>query len=206
MRIYEKSNRFLLDKKSIVLASGSPRRRELLKTVTKDFEIVFPDVEEDQLKKEFLKKNSVEDLASFLSLKKAQSIESENIILSGDTTVIFNGKILGKPKSYEEARKILLSLFGETHQVTTGVTIFYRGEYFTFSVDSHIIFVDFEDYLEEYLESYLKSDGPYDKAGAYGIQEIGEYFINSIEGDFYNIVGFPITKIRRILYQYGWSK
>lgn len=206
MRIYSKTEDLSLEKSPILLASGSPRRRELLKTIIKDFDIVKPEVEEERLEKEFLKNGRVEDLAAFLSLEKAKSISSKNLILSGDTIVLLEHEILGKPKDYKEAKKMLISLFGKNHQVTTGVTIRQGEEHFTFSVDSFITFVDYEEYLEEDLENYLKSESPYDKAGSYGIQDLSEYFIDSICGDFNNIVGFPITKIRKVLYSYGWSK
>ena len=181
-------------KDKIILASQSPRRRELLSLITTEFEVITADVDETIDENE-----TAENTVMMLSRKKANAVSTLNpgrIVIGADTIVVCDGKILGKPENRKHATEMLRSLSGRTHQVLTGVTItdYYKTE--TFFVSSDVTFFDLTD---EEIISYAESGEPDDKAGAYGIQGKGSLLVEKISGDYFNIVGLPVSMLNKKL-------
>lgn len=177
--------------KRIILASASPRRRELLNLTGLPFEIIVSDADET------ISENlSPEDTVKLLSLKKASAIKESGIIIGADTVVSVNSVILGKPKDKEDAIRILKLLSGKTHQVYTGVTIKEDDYIDTFSVKTDVIFFPLSN---KEIEEYVSKPECYDKAGAYGIQGYGGLFVKEISGDYNNVVGLPVSVLYRKL-------
>ena len=179
--------------KKIILASSSPRRRELLTKITKDFEIVTPTFDESKFS---LSTNpiSIENL----SLSKAKSISIKltisALVISADTVVIYGDRIMGKPKSREEAYDMIKTLSGKTHHVITGVAVV-DAESENYKMSHDTTFVTFNELSDKDIYGYIDDKKPYDKAGAYGIQGIGSMLIKKIDGAFYNVVGLPVSEI-----------
>ena len=171
----------------ILLGSNSPRRKELLQNLGFDFEVVS--INCDEIYPENLE---VEKIASFLSELKANAfrkIEKDEILLTADTVVTFENKVLGKPKNREEAVEMLQHLSGKTHQVYTGVS-FKTSEKIITKTD--VAEVEFDEISNEEIDFYIKNYQPFDKAGSYGIQEwLGMAKISRINGSFYTIMGLP---------------
>lgn len=186
----------LLKEKSIILASQSPRRQELLKGIINDFKIEVRSVDEvypDEL--------SNEDVAVYLSQLKASAFDSSlnhnEIVITSDTVVCIGDKILGKPKDEKEAIEMIEGLSGKTHEVITAVTLMSLNKKHSF-FDKTL--VTFYDLTEEEIKYYVQNNRPYDKAGAYGIQEwIGYIGIKEMQGDYYNVMGLPLHKLYREL-------
>lgn len=177
----------------LLLASNSPRRRELLALLDIDYQIIEPkDVEEI-----YPIGVPVEEVASFLSALKADAYvglpkESE-VVVTADTVVICDGHVLGKPDDTEQAFKMLSMLSGRTHKVVTGVTLMSEHRRITFSEST---LVSFDALSVDEINHYIKCYHPFDKAGAYGIQEwIGCIGIRRIEGCFYNVMGLPLHSL-----------
>ena len=176
----------------IILASGSPRRQQFLKELDLDFEIRLKDIEEiypDNLK--------AEEITNFLSELKANAFEGEisenELLITSDTIVWLNGKAIGKPKDYDDAFQILKSLSNETHQVITSVSLKTKSKIETICEVTKVTFSTLSD---EQIRYYLDHYKPFDKAGAYGIQEwIGLIGISKIEGSYTNVVGLPTEKL-----------
>lgn len=174
----------------VLLASNSPRRRELLKMIVPDFKIArMYDIDET-----YPADLPLERVPEYLSQLKARAykhqLEDNEIILTADTVVISEGRILGKPHSRDEAISMLRALMGKTHTVVTGVTLTSISSYDTFSESTRVTFGTLS--LPE-IEGYVDCFKPMDKAGAYGIQEwIGAAAITGIEGCFYNVMGLPL--------------
>lgn len=140
------------------------------------------------------------ELCEKLSYEKCKYVSknyNNSLIISADTIVFDNNVIFGKPKNIVEARNMLEYLSGKEHIVQTSVTIFFKNIYHTFSVKSYVTFYDLDSLQKRTIESYINTDLPYDKAGGYGIQDNGNFLIKSTKGDFYNIVGLPISKLHR---------
>lgn len=176
----------------IVLASQSPRRRELLKYIAEDFTAVSPECSETV-------PDGVEscDCAEYLAVQKALSVSekhSGSMVIGCDTVVILDGEIFGKPDNEAEAFLMLKALSGKTHTVTSGVCLTYMGKTLSFSQSTDVSFYELSD--GEIL-SYIEECRPLDKAGAYGIQDKGALFVKEIKGDYYNVVGLPVAKINR---------
>lgn len=181
---------------TIILASGSPRRQQFLKDLDLDFEIRLKDIEE--IYPEGLK---AEEVTNFLAELKASAFENElkenDILITSDTIVWFNDKALGKPKDYQDAFQILQSLSDNTHDVITSVCIKTneRNEVFY-----ELTKVTFNALSDEAIHYYLENYKPYDKAGAYGIQEwIGFIGVSKIEGSYANVMGLPVDKVYNYL-------
>ncbi len=191
-----------LDKRKLILASGSPRRRELLAYLGLKFDVHASDVEEVTDKTN--PKAVVEDLAKLKGddiFNKRKDDEVSPLIISSDTIVVIDNKILGKPKDKGHAREMLLSLSGRSHKVFTSIyfkSINHQNEICShiFSIETDVTFAQID---EELLEFYLSGDEPYDKAGAYGIQAQGLLFVESISGSYSNVVGFPLSFFYREL-------
>ncbi|WP_455067527.1 Maf family protein [Parvimonas micra] len=190
----------------IILASNSKQRKDLLKYIFNEFKIIPAKIDERKLEKDFLDSNFKDNMSRFSELCEKLSYEkckyvskkyNNSLIISADTIVFDNNVIFGKPKNILEARNMLEYLSGKEHIVQTSVTIFFNNIYHTFSVKSYVTFYDLDSLQKRTIESYINTDLPYDKAGGYGIQDNGNFLIRSTKGDFYNIVGLPISKLYR---------
>ena len=181
----------------IILASQSPRRKELLSLLKINFDAIPADIEE-QIN---LNNDLVEEIEK-LSYQKAFHIYKDHkdaLVIGADTIVKINNQVLGKPRSYEQAKKMLEILSNNTHEVVTGVTILNGDKKETFS---NVAKVTFYPLTEQEIDEYIKTNEPMDKAGAYAIQGLGAKFIKSIEGDFYTIMGLPIAELYHRLQKY----
>lgn len=177
----------------VILASKSPRRKELLKTIINDFIIVPPQI--DEYLYPFEK----------LSLAKAKQIAldyQDALIISADTIVIKDEKVFGKPKDKDEAYSMLRELSSSMHEVKTIYTILYPSKNIEITriVSSKVFFNDLSD---ELIEAYIKTSSPFDKAGGYGIQDKDFPLVNKIEGSYSNIVGLPIEELKKDLTKIG---
>lgn len=176
----------------IILASKSPRRRELLSLITEDFEIMSADVDES-----LDEGISPEEAVMYLSKIKAEPFKhSGKTVIGADTVVAVGKKILGKPESNEQAFEMLKSLSGRVHSVFTGVTILNGERSKTFYCKTD---VEFYDLTDEEIISYIKTGECSDKAGAYGIQGKGALLVKGLNGDYFNVVGLPISILNREL-------
>ena len=184
--------------KKIILASQSPRRKQLLQWAEIPFDVVVKETEEsfpDGLK--------MEDAAIHIARQKGLAVESlvpaDSIILAADTIVVLKGRILGKPRDREEAIRILTDLSGQKHVVITGVVIKNKEKEIAFADSTDVYF---HELTKEQIEFYVDKYEPYDKAGAYAIQEwIGVVGIKSVTGDFYNVMGLPVSRVVRELHK-----
>ena len=179
---------------AIILASASPRRRELLKFITEDFTVRVSDVQE--ITNPDL---SPEETVKALAVLKGEAVAEdfpEDTVISADTIVVLDGKILGKPKNEEDAFSMLSSLSGRAHEVFTGVCIIQGGKKNVFAERTEVIF---HSLSEEEIRAYIETGEPADKAGAYGIQGKGCTLVKSINGDYNNVVGLPVSRLNRIL-------
>jgi len=184
--------------KRLVLASGSPRRKELLEQVNLQFEIIVSRFEEHH-------SQSVppSDLVKQLAFGKANDVftnQSDAIVIGADTVVTLGADILGKPESREHARQMLKALSGRTHIVYSGVVILSNEQHSQFYEATE---VEFWDLTDVDIENYLDTGEPFDKAGGYGIQGFGAAFVKRIHGDYYSVVGLPISKTLRELQAFG---
>lgn len=181
----------------IVLGSNSPRRKELLAGLDIPFEVlVIPGIDES-----YPEDLSPEEIPLFIAVKKASayipSLEKNTLLITADTVVWTDGELLGKPRSREDAIHMLQTLSGRAHQVITGVCILTREKEVRFSVASSVTFDTLD---EEDIIYYVDTYRPFDKAGAYGIQEwIGYIGISSITGSFYNVMGLPVQRVYKEL-------
>lgn len=181
---------------SIILASQSPRRKQLLEWAEIDFEVMV--VPTDESYPDYL---AIEEIPIHIARQKAFAVEQvigkEKIILAADTVVVLNNNIIGKPKDREDAIKILSNLSGKEHRVITGVVILNGLQQISFSDTT---FVQFHQLTQEQITFYVDNYKPFDKAGAYAIQEwIGVVGIQSIKGDFYNVMGLPVSRVVQAL-------
>ena len=186
-----------LKKYQVVLASKSPRRQELLRGMGIDFLVLTKDTIEV-----YPEDKPLEEVPKYLSWIKSlnyndRELPSDYLLITSDTVVICDGEILGKPKDREDAVRMLRMLSGKTHRVVTGVTVRSAKKCESFSVRSDVTFAELDaDEIDYYIEHYK----PYDKAGAYGIQEwIGYVGISGLEGSFYNVMGLPTRKLYQCL-------
>ena len=181
----------------IYLASKSPRRRKLLKQINLKFKSFSVDINEVIRNKEKPHHN-VQRLASE-KMDKAKEFVDEGIIITADTIVVLEGKIIGKPKNKADAKKMLKKLSGKVHTVYTGYSIFNTQKRNSIT-DYEKTLVEFRKLAEYEIDEYIKTGSPMDKAGAYGIQDdFGAVFIKKITGCYYNVVGLPLTKVYQSL-------
>ncbi|MFT5385906.1 MAG: septum formation protein [Saprospiraceae bacterium] len=176
----------------IILASKSPRRSQLLEQAGFDFKVKTTEVEED-----YPADLAPQKVAEFLACKKARAsfhfIENEEVILAADSIVLLDNIIYEKPKDHKDAVRILKALSGNVHEVITGVCLLSKNKERSFSGFSQ---VHFDDLTEEEIDYYIKTCQPFDKAGAYGVQEwIGLCKIRKIEGTYANIMGLPVDLV-----------
>lgn len=178
----------------IILASKSPRRKELLSYLFDQFEIIPAEGEE-------IAPNgvSLDNASLFLAEQKAAEIAQkhpDDLIIGADTVVIFKDEIFGKPKDKLDAERMLKSLSGTVHKVITGVCVIKNGEKKSFKTETLVEFFKLSD---KDIESYIDSGEPFDKAGAYGIQDRGCLLVKRIDGDYYNVMGLPVGALKEIL-------
>ena len=184
----------------IVLASNSPRRKELLQRLGVPFKVrtLFG------IDEHYPETLRGEDIVRYISRVKAQAYRSsmapDELLITADTIVCLGGQVMGKPKDAEAARDMLRQLSGQTHQVITGVTIVTQKRTEDFAVTTQVTFAELSDEeIAYYVDNYI----PFDKAGAYGIQEwIGYVGIKGIEGSYYNVMGLPVNRLYRELLEF----
>ncbi len=177
---------------NIILASASPRRKELMKLLGVTFQVITKEIEE-KIDAEV----SVEQNVKSLAFKKAMAIAPdypESLVIGCDTLVALDGQILGKPKSDKDAKNILRHLSGKQHEVCTGVAIICLGENIS-NCFCETTFVTMKDLTSDEINYYTATGEPLDKAGAYGIQGKGAIYIERIVGDYYNVMGLPVNKL-----------
>jgi len=184
----------------LVLASGSPRRREILSLFNKELEVIASQISETQLPNELPK-----DYVTRLAKDKAQDIAKNcpnSLVIGADTIVLYKDIVLGKPTSIDNAREMLEMLSGKWHEVLTGVAVIntYTDQYL---VDVCQTRVKFSQLTASEIDWYIQTDEPFDKAGAYAIQGYGSIFVEEIQGNYLNVVGLPITLVRQLLKALG---
>lgn len=197
---------------NIILASGSPRRRELLGKITPDFTVQTAPVDERSIEnriEEELKGRPMTEVAEAmvqqLSRAKAFAVyealgcPADTVIIGADTAVAVHDEIMGKPADREDAVRMLRKLSQEVQMVYTGVTLIKNGQANTFAEASPVYFYPLDEAQEARIQAYCDTDEPYDKAGAYGIQAIGFELVDHYEGEMDNIMGFPTTRVRAAL-------
>jgi len=192
-----KNERLVRQFGTLILASASPRRAQLLEQVGFSFKIVPSDVEE------IFDHRDPATVARMLSEQKAVQVAhrfEDHWVLAADTVVALDGRILGKPRDASEAREMLSFLSGHTHEVTTGFSLIHLGKKIQHT-DHELTRVTFRQLSDEEISEYIASGLAADKAGAYGIQDMSAIFVEKIDGDFYNVVGLPISRIYTLLHQ-----
>ena len=183
--------------KRFILASQSPRRRELLGQLGIEFDVQSADVEETSVPFETAAQY-VRDVA----LLKTRAIDAPDaVVIGSDTIVVKDGQLLHKPKNHAEAVAHLKALSGATHEVMTAVAIIEGHKEVTFVETVRVTFYPLSD---EFIEAYVQTGDPFDKAGGYGIQTDGVFFVEKIEGDYLSVVGLPLARLTRTLLDEKW--
>lgn len=189
-----------LDKYEIVLASNSPRRRELLKGLNVNYEVTgLPGVDES-----YPDSLIGEEIPRYISQIKAEAyrplMKETCLLITADTIVWVDGEVFGKPKDIADARRMLQALSGRSHEVITGVTLASKDKSHSFTVTTEVTFASL---CKEEIDFYIERYKPYDKAGAYGIQEwIGYIGVESIRGSYFNVMGLPVQRLYRELLKF----
>ncbi|MBQ8788332.1 MAG: septum formation inhibitor Maf [Oscillospiraceae bacterium] len=178
----------------LILASGSPRRRELLSLITDEFEVLVSGCDE------FVPEGTpAEKVPAILAEQKALAVAKlrpEDTVIGSDTVVVLNNEIFGKPKDKVHAHAMLKALSGKRHFVYTGVAVAEKGSVRSFVQKTEVEFYELSD---ETIEKYIATGEPMDKAGAYGIQGKGSVLVKGIIGDYFNVMGFPVAETARFL-------
>ena len=186
--------------KPVVLASSSPRRRELLEKTGLEFIVDAAEINEDHGRR-----MKPAELARTISLEKAKAVATRHpcaIIIAADTFGVLDGRLLGKPRDEEEARIMLWRMGGKCHRVVTGFTILDTdtGKAVSKAVETKVYFRKLD---REEIEDYVRTGEPLDKAGAYAIQGLGALLVEKIEGDYYNVIGLPLSSLAQELKRFG---
>ena len=183
----------------IILASASPRRREILTMVGQTFDVIVSDCDEN------ISYDGPEDMVRKLSCRKAEHVADKikkdpdpHLVIGSDTIVYYQGTILGKPLDEEDAFRMLTELSGNTHTVYTGVTVINTGSGRT-ETFCEATKVEFYPVTEEEIRAYIATGDPLDKAGSYGVQGLGAFLVKRIEGDFFTVVGLPVAHLLQVL-------
>ena len=180
----------------LVLASGSPRRSEIMNSVGWEFTKVIPDIDESELEGE-----TPESYVCRLALAKAETVacsHPDDVVLAADTTVVIDGKIIGKPIDTVDAKRMITMLSGNWHEVLTGIAVTKNG---TTEVGLQRTRVKFAGMTEAEIDFLVEKGDPLDKAGAYAVQAQAALFIEGIEGDYWNVVGLPISLVYEMVMQ-----
>lgn len=197
----------------LILASGSPRRKEILELLGVPFEVRSASADEAVVTAQYLQQTEeypdfgilAANLVQALADAKASSVSGRDelsadaVILAADTIVVLDRRILGKPGSAHEAQTMLRALCGRTHQVYTGVSIHNAVHRETFFACSEVEFYPEDEFLTAWIDRYVAGESPFDKAGGYGIQDQGALFVKAIRGDYYNVMGLPLAETARYL-------
>ncbi len=179
----------------IVLASKSPRRKEILENLGFKFSVVTKDTDESSTETD--PKALTKELAFRKGKAVAETInERDVLVISSDTVVWCDGKILGKPKNEAEAKEMLKLLSGRRHTVTSGLSLFFNGKIVTDSEDTDVYFADLTD---DFIEKYVASGEPMDKAGSYAVQGVASMYIEKLHGCYFNVVGLPVRLLCKLL-------
>ena len=189
--------------KKYILASASPRRRELLEQIGLDFDVFVSNADENTIAGDSMQINLyVEELALLKAADTASALRKQNernhIIIAADTVVSCGGEILGKPKNEKDAYEMLKKLSGRKHEVYTGFCAMRLSDGFS-AADFERTEVFFKELNSKKIWRYIETKEPMDKAGAYGIQGLGALFVEKINGDYFNVVGLPISKLAQLL-------
>ena len=192
-----------MNQKKIILASQSPRRHSLIKKLNIDFDVIAPAFDE-----KLDSDNYTDDAIKSLSLQKALSVldnqdtditmYKNRLIVSADTMVVFDNKIYGKPKNEEHAKQMLKELSGKTHFVVTAISVIDADTRKSTTTVTKT-FVTFQNLSDSLIDSYVTKNKPLDKAGAYGVQEMGSDFIKDVDGDLENVIGLPTKTLKSML-------
>jgi septum formation protein len=185
---------------NLILASSSPRRKELLENLHLSFDIFSSDVDES-----YDPGLSPAEIVMELADRKAQAVFKERpsaFVIGSDTIVVLDGKILGKPENEADAINMLKMLSGRQHDVYTGVSILSPNHSSRFNERTEVIFWELTD---EEIKAYVQSGEPFDKAGAYGIQQLGSMLVKKINGDYFAVVGLPVSRTIRELKKVGYK-
>lgn len=183
-----------LKKYDVILASQSPRRKELFSLLCENFRIlpaVKDEVVDDNL--------DIIDIPKILAFNKCKEIAENNpnsLVVGSDTVVTCDDEIMGKPKDEKNAFEMLKKLSGKTHQVISGISVYFKGEYFNISTVTQ---VEFKNLSDKDINLYIATGEPMDKAGAYGIQGFGSMLVKGIEGDYFNVVGLSVSQLADLL-------
>lgn len=188
--------------RQIVLASASPRRKELLELIGLKFKVVASSYEEDMTLQLTPRR-----LACLLSAKKAEDVAlryPDALVIAADTFIDLNGRLLGKPQTTAEAKQMLQSLSNRSHEVITGFTVLdtASGERVSKAVATRVFF---KKLSQREIDAYVASGEPMDKAGAYAIQGLGSIIIKKIDGDYFNVIGLPLNALTSVLRKFGVS-
>lgn len=201
----------------LILASKSPRRFELLSMTGRGFDVMDAHVDEESIVSEILASHiqhpdsdlppmyhTAEHICLSLASAKAQAVLDQHdlkdiLVLGSDTVVVTDDEILGKPKDEADARRMLTMLSGRTHRVYTGVALLSQHHRQVFSAFADVKFNPLDEIQQNLIERYIATGSPMDKAGAYGIQDEGALLIDSINGDYYAVVGLPVSSVNRAL-------
>ena len=181
-----------------ILASKSPRRKELLAILGLEFEIMESSADESVISKDIPPEIYVQELAMIKSTSVAACVEKNSLVIGADTVVVADGKIIGKPKDSDEAYAMLSSFSKSSHKVYSGISVTdsSNGRTVTDWCETEVFF---NEITPDEIKNYINTYKPYDKAGAYGIQEYASVFIEKINGDFFNVVGLPLSKLYGLL-------
>lgn len=179
----------------MILASNSPRRKEILENFGFSLKVITKNIDEVSDETEIIKK--VEDIANQKVMAVAKDYPNE-FVVGADTVVVIDNKILGKPKNEKDIYEMLQLLSGRTHEVITSFSFINISKNISIT-DSEISKVTFKNISDEEIKWYIDTKEPFDKAGSYGIQGKGSYFVENINGDFFSVMGFPIGKFVRLL-------
>ena len=187
---------------SIVLASGSPRRKELMEMLRVRDLVILPAKGEEKAAPGLPPAELVKALASHKGREVAVLCKEDDVVIAADTVVCLDDEILGKPANEQDAERMLKALSGRDHRVFTGVTVARGGRVLS---DYEETAVHFRPLTEREIAAYIKTGEPMDKAGAYGIQGRASLFVRGIEGDFFNVMGLPLCKLGEMLKEIGIS-
>lgn len=185
----------------VVLMSKSPRRRELLSFLSPSFmssscdELAVLDKYLEEFQEDAFLERLGKVSCELARAKSSEKLKADILYISADTMVLMDGKVYNKPKDREEAYQMLRSYFGKSHYVVTGVCLKTAQGEDTFYSLCEVSFIQYHEYLESFIQQYIDRGSPMDKAGAYGIQDMPPFFLSSIKGDYFTIVGLPVGEI-----------
>lgn len=183
-----------LRKFDVILASGSPRRKELFSFICDDYKII-PAVK-DEVVDNSLELNKIPKVLAYNKCREVAEQNSDSLVVGCDTVVAYNNVIMGKPKDKSDAFDMLKKLSGKTHEVISGTSVYFKGKYINFSTVTKVTFKELSD---NDIRAYIATGEPNDKAGAYGIQGLGCMLVKGIEGDYFNVVGLAVSELADLL-------